>query len=288
MAQIIEKPLEFQEKECIINSNKLDIGGSMEFDFVITGIKRVILVGKEEYDEDRSIFSNHVSRNELIFNLSGVTTIFFGQDIFETLPGSIRFLPKGETERYEVIRKERGECIDVFFDTDRPVSKKAFVTPVLYNEKIGMLFKKIFSVWTAKDEGYYYECISLLYKIFSELQKCNTVPRRHRDKIEAGVAVLQERFSDPYLTVSELAEACGVSESYFKRLFKEQFGVPPKKYVVQLRINHACELLRTERYSVTQIATICGFSDIYFFSRQFKEYMGVSPTVFVKKYRSSR
>ena len=42
MAQIIEKPLEFQEKECIINSNKLDIGGSMEFDFVITGIKRVI------------------------------------------------------------------------------------------------------------------------------------------------------------------------------------------------------------------------------------------------------
>ena len=90
------------------------------------------------------------------------------------------------------------------------------------------------------------------------------------------------------MLIKEFSEACGVSESYFKRLFKEQFGVPPKKYVVQLRINHACELLRTERYSVTQIATICGFSDIYFFSRQFKEYMGVSPTVFVKKYRSSR
>ena len=140
MAQIIEKPLEFQEKECIINSNKLDIGGSMEFDFVITGIKRVILVGKEEYDEDRSIFSNHVSRNELIFNLSGVTTIFFGQDIFETLPGSIRFLPKGETERYEVIRKERGECIDVFFDTDMPISDEAFVLRPKQIEKFKILF----------------------------------------------------------------------------------------------------------------------------------------------------
>jgi len=260
----------------------------MNNDFIITGIKRVILVGKEEYDEDRSVFSPRVKSNELIFNLSGDVTVFFGEDVFETKPGSIRFLPKGETSKYEVIRKVRGECIDVFFDTDRPVSEKAFVVSVLYNEKISMLFKKIFSVWTAKDEGYYYECISLLYKIFSELQKNNTVSKRHRDKIEVGVSELKNRFSDPSLSVSELAALCNIGESYFKRLFKERYGVSPKRYMVQLRINHACELLRTERYSVTQISEICGFSDVYFFSRQFKEYMGVSPTVFVKKYRSSK
>ena len=260
----------------------------MEFDFIITGIKRVILVGKEEYDEDRSVFSNNVNSNELIYNLSGEITVFFGDDVLETTPGSIRFLPKGRTEKYEVIRKSRGDCIDVFFDTDRPVSEKAFATPSLSNEMIGGLFKKIFATWTAKDDGYYYECISLLYKIFSELQKNNISPKRHRDRIEPGVLELQSRFSDPSLSVGELAERCNMGESYFKRLFKERYGVSPKRYMVQLRINHACELLKTERYSVTHIAAMCGFSDVYFFSRQFKEYMGVSPTVFVKNYKSSK
>ena len=79
-----------------------------------------------------------------------------------------------------------------------------------------------------------------------------------------------------------------MGESYFQKLFKEIYGISPKKYIIQLKINHACDLLRLERYTVTQIAELCNFSDVYFFSRQFKEYMGITPTQFIKKYRSSK
>ena len=48
------------------------------------------------------------------------------------------------------------------------------------------------------------------------------------------------------------------------------------------------ELLRLESYSVARVAELSGFSDVYFFSRQFKEYMGLTPTEFVKKYKSSK
>ena len=81
---------------------------------------------------------------------------------------------------------------------------------------------------------------------------------------------------------------CGMGESYFQKLFKEIHGISPKKYIIQLKINHACDLLRLERYTVTQIAELCNFSDIYFFSRQFKEYMGITPTQFMGKNRSSK
>ena len=60
----------------------------------------------------------------------------------------------------------------------------------------------------------------------------------------------------------------------------------PKKYIIGLKMNYACELLRLERYTVTQVAELCRFSDVYFFSRQFKEYVGMTPTRFVKQYRS--
>ena len=100
--------------------------------------------------------------------------------------------------------------------------------------------------------------------------------------------MIHNDFLKSELSLSTLAAASNMGESYFQKLFKEKYGVSPKRYIIQLKINHACDLLRLERYSVTQIAELCNFSDVYFFSRQFKEYMGITPTQFVKKYRSSK
>ncbi|MGN1047441.1 MAG: helix-turn-helix domain-containing protein [Eubacteriales bacterium] len=150
------------------------------------------------------------------------------------------------------------------------------------------MFQKIFSCWVGKEEGYYFECISLLYKIFSEMQRKNYVPMEHVRKIQPAADAIHNLFLRENFTTDRLAAMCDMSESYFKRLFKEKYGVPPKKYIIQLKINHACELLRLERYTVTQVAEMCNFSDVYFFSRQFKEYMGITPTKFIKKYKSSK
>ena len=260
----------------------------MEEKFVITEIKRIVMVGKNEYPEPMLSFGHTLNYNELIFHFSGHATVFFDDLVLETKPNTIRFLPKGETKRYDVLRQERGECIDVCFSADRPLSSQAFVMNVAQREKLGVLFKKLFSTWVSKKEGYYFESVSLLYRIFAEMQKDTSIPNRHKSKIAPAMEMIHNEFLARDFSLKELAAMCGMGESYFQKLFKEIHGISPKKYIIQLKINHACDLLRLERYTVTQIAELCNFSDIYFFSRQFKEYMGITPTRFMEKYRSSK
>ena len=256
--------------------------------FAITDIKRVILVGKDEYKETITSFTTKTCSNELIFHLSGESTVFFNGKQLDVKKDTIRFLPQGEIHEYIVKRKERGECIDIFFNTDIPVTNEAFVLKLNQNEKIKSLFKKIFSVWVAKGDGYYFECVSIIYKIFAELQKKNYIPESQFNSIKPAIDYIEKHFLDKKITAEELTLCCTISYPYIKKLFVKKFGVPPIKYSIQLKINYACDLLKSELYTISQTAEICGYNDIYFFSRQFKEYMGLSPTDFINKYKSSK
>lgn len=256
---------------------------------LITDIHRVILVGKEEYDEKITTFeSKKLHHNELIFHVSGEALVIFDNLRLKTAPGTVRFLPSGEHCGYSVIRESAGECIDVFFDTNIPLSDKAFVVDMSKQKNIYPLFNKLLCIFLAKEEGYYFECVSILYKILAQIQKNRYLPGEKYEKIKPAVELIGREFLKRDISISELCSVTGISESYLKRLFHLRFGTSPKKYIIQMKINHASELLRLGRYTVTRVAEICNFSDVYFFSRQFKEYTGVSPAAFSKKYLSSK
>lgn len=260
----------------------------MEPQFLITGIRRVIFVGKEEYPEPKVEFRNHLKSNELIFHLSGQELVHFNGKILHTDKNVIRFLPKGENREYIVENLAPGDCIDVFFDTDRPVAEEAFVMKCPKAEAVGNLFKKLFSVWVGKDEGYYFACISLLYQIFAQMQKRSYIPENQYQAIRPAIEYIGAHFLDRKLSAEDLADRCGISPSYLKKLFLKKYGLPPTRYIIGLKLNYACDLLQSGLYSVSRIAELCGYSDISFFSRQFKEYMGISPTAFIEKYKSSK
>ncbi len=76
----------------------------MEEKSVITEIERVVMVGKNEYSEPMLSFGHILNHNELIFHFSGQATVFFDDLALETKPNTIRFLPQGETKRYDVLR----------------------------------------------------------------------------------------------------------------------------------------------------------------------------------------
>lgn len=267
----------------------MDTGGvTMNQDFSITRIVRVILVGKNEYREKTTSFSNNLHHNELILHLSGHSTVSFNGQILHCEKDVIRFLPQGKTSEYTVCRQEHGECIDIIFDTDIPVSTQAFTIKLQNSTVITNLFKKLFSVWVAKNDGYYFECFSLLYRILAELQKQNYLPESQYLAIKPAITYINEHFMSEKISVTDLAARCQISESYLKKLFLKKFGLPPVKYIIQLKINYACDLLRSERYTISQTAEICGYGNVYYFSRQFKEYMGVSPSEFTERYKSSK
>ena len=260
----------------------------MKNDFIVTKINRVILVGKSEYLEKNTTFTHSLKSNELILHISGKSRVKFNGKILNCESGTIRFLPKGENKEYIVEREEHGECLDVFFDSDIPISDEAFVLKVKNSIKLENLFKKLFSVWVSKNDGYYFESISLLYKIFAEIQKEDYMPQKQYNAIKPAIDYINEYFLTKKISVSELSALCGISESYLKKLFLKKFAMPPIIYIIQLKINYACDLLRSNLYSVTQAAEICGYSDTHFFCRQFKIYMGITPTEFISKYKSSK
>jgi len=260
----------------------------MKQNFIITGINRVILVGKNEYPQNRIVFKQPTLSNELIYHFDGKEKVYFNGKVLETEENTIRFLPKGEVKEYIVDKQTPGECIDIFFDTDIPISNEAFIIKITQSTTIANLFKKIFSIWVSKNDGYYFECISLIYKIFSELQKQNYIPQNQYNLIKPAIEYVEENFLANKISVPFLADRCGISEAYLKKLFIKKFGMSPIKYIIRLKINHACDLLRTKQYSITQVSELCGYENVYYFSRQFKEYVGTSPSVFVERYKSSK
>ena len=93
---------------------------------------------------------------------------------------------------------------------------------------------------------------------------------------------LGRHIDDPLLSNEDLARQCGISEVYFRKLFKDAYGVSPHQYLLDLRIRHAKALLSEHAATVTAISEACGFSSVYHFCRAFKLATGMTPTEFAR------
>ncbi len=82
------------------------------------------------------------------------------------------------------------------------------------------------------------------------------------------------------LTVSLLAAERNVSESYFYRVFRENTGETPYRYLTRVRIRHAKTLLKTTELQVKYIAKAVGFHSVNHFIQHFRHIVGVTPSAF--------
>ena len=81
-----------------------------------------------------------------------------------------------------------------------------------------------------------------------------------------------------------MAKRCNVSETYFRKLFFENYQITPLEYINNLRTEYAIELLESGYYNVTEVAEKCGFGNAYYFSTFIKKRTGHSPKKFIKEY----
>ena len=79
------------------------------------------------------------------------------------------------------------------------------------------------------------------------------------------------------ITLDTLASSIKISPNYLCTLFKEVTNKTPTEYLLNIRINKAKELLK-DGLSVTEVSSVVGFNDIYYFSKCFKKYSGLSPS----------
>ncbi len=101
--------------------------------------------------------------------------------------------------------------------------------------------------------------------------------------IAAGVAYLKEHLYED-IGMDELADMSNVSEVYFRRLFKKEFGISAAKYRIRERLLKAEEYLRYTESSVSEIADLLGFVDSSYFIKKFKEKNGMTPLSYRSKF----
>jgi AraC-like DNA-binding protein len=144
-------------------------------------------------------------------------------------------------------------------------------------------FSHAASAWERREPGYLLQVKGTLYALLLLCHQAFTVPQTERKipyAIRRGIAYLHEHYTDPDFRITHAQAQCGFSSKYFRSLFMEQFLMSPKEYVTALRLQRAKELLAENRHSVAEIATLCGYSDLYHFSKIFKEKLFYAPTVY--------
>jgi AraC-like DNA-binding protein len=79
-------------------------------------------------------------------------------------------------------------------------------------------------------------------------------------------------------SLEELSQLAGYTKDHFARVFKKVVGQTPHDYLINARVRRARQLLVESNLSIKEIASALGYRDIYFFSRQFKAKMGMTPS----------
>lgn len=106
--------------------------------------------------------------------------------------------------------------------------------------------------------------------------------------MDGRIIILKERIQknpEKAWTISEMAQSIGLSESHLQKIFKEVTGETPARFVKNLRLEIAKDLLeRIEYFSVKEVRMKIGIMSGSHFTRDFKEKFDLSPTEYRKKF----
>lgn len=87
------------------------------------------------------------------------------------------------------------------------------------------------------------------------------------------------------ISVSSIAEQLGISREYFSSIFTGQIHISPACFLREYRLKCSATLLTTTEYPVTQIAGMTGFHDYCYYSNQFHNLFGISPSTYRQHFR---
>lgn len=103
--------------------------------------------------------------------------------------------------------------------------------------------------------------------------------------IRSALLHIYSHYMEP-ITVPELAARCCMSESHFRRVFKQLIGLSPQEYLQHYRIQHACHQLLHSSAPIQKIASSVGFQSISSFNRQFAQYTSMAPGEWKKQHEN--
>ena len=119
--------------------------------------------------------------------------------------------------------------------------------------------------------------LSFMVYLCCNFSQKDTCEQAHGDSVKRALGYIKSHFDEP-LTIDRIADSVNVSKYYFCREFHRETGFTVVRYINNLRCREAEKLLRDGKYTVGEVARMCGFENLSYFTRTYKAIIGHTPT----------
>ena len=255
MVFLSSSPSGYENDVCIANCNIKKVREGFLCDHYVMVL---ITKGHGTYLEEDTGIRHTVDEGDIMQRIPGKSHAqYFDTDnneqFFVKVPKSLYDLmeERGEINKQRILKVKKGDAFAEF--------KKCLDDCMSKNDAA-------FSLWRAKD-------------LIAELHRISRDEILEEDRINEAVKYLDLHITDR-VSLPDLASKLNMSYINFRRKFKEQMGASPGSWVIKKRTERACQLLKSEEFSIKNISEFLGYPDVYTFSKQFKKEMGTSPSEF--------
>lgn len=233
----------------------------------VTGIRTVTVVekaGRIYKCENRPTYA-------LSFCKSGKITYNHCGRQYVSEPSNAVIIPMGAC--YELYQHTDGEFPLINFTCAERFTDEFMIIPLINPTGYFGEYEKIRRLELG--HGGRLKMMSIFYETLSRLSDEQKTGNPHLCGI---VRYISDNIGNSELSNTEIAENAGISEIYMRKLFSAAYGLSPKQYITELRMEKSRKLLEENQISVSAVATQCGFSSVYHFCRAFKHHSGLTPT----------
>lgn len=207
----------------------------------------------------------------LAFRIKGEAIITNKGENFEINTNDILYLPQNMPYKAEYTDTE---ILVIHFKT--LIDDKRIEVYTLKNcEEVYKLFMQAHNLWKNKELGYEVFEMSILYKILGKIFEGETKTKLPKHFLKA-VSLINSKFTDSSISISQICKEVGIGETVFRQLFKTHFQKSPLRYITELRLEQARNLISCG-VSIEMSAIESGFNDPKYFSRVVKKQFGCTP-----------
>ncbi len=265
----IHESLTIQLDKADVFYNKLHQHEEVQVSYVSTGKGKLLVADSVHHYKDGDIFIiggniPHLFQSKEDGGNSHMVSLFFNKAIFKEL-----FLNIPETEQLEIFIEKM--TIGVAVRSKRKSVVKLLVRMASTNglEKFILFLKLIKKVNAAK--------VSHLGEFKYPKKLSNQDGKRMQDVFDFVMSNFQKD-----ITLEEISKKAHMTTNSFCRFFKQRTNKTFFQFLIALRIEHACQLLRSKKdTSIAEIGLASGFNSVSHFNRTFKKFKGVTPSDFV-------
>ena len=196
----------------------------------------------------------------LIYHESAALRYQIGDSILSADVGTVLFLPRNTKASAKPVREGAITVIGYYLEKGDESNAEPLLISTAAPRRLRDRFRHFFNSLHSADEGHELAMMADLYTILFELKRNSKSGFRRamqNDKIRPSVAYIERHFQNPKLSISEIAALSGVSETYFRTLFKRQYGHTPIEHIKKLRIEEAKRIHTEDPRSIGEIETAC-------------------------------